>query len=166
MAERNFALGLRTPLRKLTDDEVELIYKEIDRINADRSKFSINKDLIIKTKYLEDRDMIVIGSNVIPDLENGTCARDRMPIVCVLAHEYYGHRAQLSKYRKEAENGVNTSNTWEDEYNASYLATMNTPNLTKEERRMLIEDALDRKREANVKVVYDDFIKEVLDMKD
>lgn len=56
MAERNFALGLRTPLRKLTDDEVELIYKEIGRINADRSKFSVNKDLIIKTKYLEDYD--------------------------------------------------------------------------------------------------------------
>lgn len=110
--------------------------------------------------------MIVIGSNVIPDLVNGTCARDRMPIVCVLAHEYYGHRAQLSKYKKEAERGINTSNTWEDEYNASYLVAKNTPNLTNEERLMLVEDALDRKREANIEVVYDDFIKEIMDIKD
>lgn len=39
MAERNFALGLRTPLRKLTDDEVELIYKEIDRIMPIEASF-------------------------------------------------------------------------------------------------------------------------------
>lgn len=63
---------------------------------------------------------------------------------CALAHEYYGHYLQHpSKF---------AINDWRDEFQASYRASLDTPNLTDNERAMLMIDAFDRARNAGVSV--------------
>ena len=72
----------------------------------------------------------------------------------VIAHEYYGHRAYRgTKLRKGA---------WNDEFRASYMAAKNTPNLSDEDRRYLILDALERAKESGVTIKYNDFIRRTL----
>lgn len=72
----------------------------------------------------------------------------------VLAHEYYGHRANR--------NTTVEPNSWNDEFRASYMAAKNAPGLSDEDRYYLIQDAIDRASEANVKIRYNQFMKEVL----
>ena len=69
----------------------------------------------------------------------------------VLAHEYYGHRANKGTYLPEG--------SWNDELRASYFATKNTPNLCDKDRLYLIMDAIERTKEAGVTIVYNDFMK-------
>lgn len=138
MEQRNFSMGLRRATKSLSDEEVEIIYKEIKRIKADPSVFSIDKTGRAKTAYREVSDRIVVGSNVFPDLENPSNMTDKLSVACVLAHEYYGHRSMREEYLKE---DVDTTNTALDEFKASFLAYKNAPNLTDEEREMLLYQA-------------------------
>ena len=64
----------------------------------------------------------------------------------VLAHEYYGHYLNYpSKF---------SIGDWRDEFRASYDAAIKTPNLTDDERKMLMIDAYDRAKEAGVSIKY------------
>lgn len=65
----------------------------------------------------------------------------------MLAHEYYGHRSMRDEYLKEDED---TSMTSLDEFKASFLAYKNTPNLTDEEREMLLYQAYETAKEGNL----------------
>ena len=77
-----------------------------------------------------------------------------MSVRAVLAHEYYGHRA----FR-----GTNLSQgSWNDEFRASYMAAKTAPGLSKEDRRLLVLDALERAKSAGVSVRYNNFIRGVL----
>ena len=51
---------------------------------------------------------------------------------------------------------------WLDEYRASRTAAEKTPNLTDEERLHLVMDAIERKREAGIHPVLDEFEKKIL----
>lgn len=67
---------------------------------------------------------------------NSTNLRDLLSTKAVLAHEYYGHyKAHPSKFKID---------DWRDEFQASYKAAIDTPNLSYNERRMLMLDAFDR----------------------
>ena len=54
------------------------------------------------------------------------------------------------------------SGAWNDEFRASYMAAKNAPGLSLMDRYYLIQDAIDRAAEANVKIRYNQFMKEVL----
>ena len=58
----------------------------------------------------------------------------------VLAHEYYGHyEFSPSKFM---------AGDWRDEFRASYVAAINTPNLSDDDRRLLMLDAYERAKES------------------
>ena len=147
MKQHNFSMGLRRASRSISDEEVEFIYQEINRINANLSVFSIDKTGRAKTAYREVSDTIVVGSNVFPDLENPSNMTDKLSVACVLAHEYYGHRSLRDEYLKEE---TDTTNTALDEFKASFLAYKNTPNLTDEEREMLLYQAYETAKSGNL----------------
>ena len=62
----------------------------------------------------------------------------------VIAHEYYGHRRYQNTRLPKGE--------WRDEFIASYTAALEAPNLSAEDRQLLMRDALDRAKEAGVSV--------------
>ena len=131
----------RSPFNTLTPEDIEYIKSEIQGIGADESKFIFNRGA--RTSYSDKHDLIFIRGDVFPDT-NSLHPRDLMSERAVIAHEYYGHRA----YR-------NTSlpkGSWNDEFRASYIAALTTPNLSSEDRRFLMLDAVERAKEAGVRI--------------
>lgn len=152
MKERGMANGMRTsPYHILTESEIETLNKDIKAIGADKSIFKFNKGT--RTGYDDITDEIFVKGDVLPDL-NSTHPRDLMSSRAALAHEYYGHRANRgTKLPKGA---------WNDEFRASYMAAKNCPNLTDEDRRYLILDALERAKEKGVTIQHNEFIRKTL----
>lgn len=135
----------------LTDEEINSIKEDIKAIKADESVFVFRNGY--GTGYSDDRDIVYVSSNVLPDL-NSNHPRDLMSSRAVLAHEYYGHRA----YRgTKLEQG-----SWNDEFRASYMAAKNCPNLTDEDRYYLILDALERAKEKGITIKNNSFIRRIL----
>ena len=152
ISSRNMPYGLRrNPLIILSDNEIEHLKREIRAIEADESVFVFNQGS--HTCYLDELDIVRVRANVFPD-KNSLHPRDLMSERAVLAHEYYGHRAN---------SGTNLFHgAWNDEFRASYAAAKNTPNLSDSDRRYLILDALERAKSAGVTISYNDFIRSVL----
>lgn len=137
-SQRNMAMGLRqSPLINLDDEQISRIKQEAAEIEIPINVLSFNTGH--KTGYVDDLNIIRIRNDINPD-EAGRTARDLMSSRAVLAHEYYGHFMHApSKYE---------AGDWRDEFEASYYAAVNAPNLTDEERAMLMTDAYDRALEA------------------
>lgn len=91
-----------------------------------------------------------------------------MSVRAVLAHEYYGHRPYREQYIREdndtSDGSINKimARAWADEFRASYMAAKNAPNLSDDDRRLLILDSLSRANEAGISIKYNDFIRRVL----
>jgi hypothetical protein len=152
MVEDRNAGGLRrSPLHVLSEAEIEHIKREISIIGADESVFRFNEGR--RTGYIDVKDVINITGDVLSD-KNSTHPRDLMSERAVLAHEYYGHRANRGTFLLE--------NSWNDEFRASYQAAKNTPNLSAEDRMYLIMDAIERAKEAGVSIRYNTFMRRCL----
>ncbi len=151
-SDRPLALGLRAPAsRILTDKEIESILLDADALNIKRSLLRFNTGG--RTGFIDVEQMIDICGDVLPDLTS-KIARDRMSQRAVLAHEYYGH---FLHHPSEYDIG-----DWRDEFRASYEAAKNAPNLSPEDRGLLMIDAYDRAREAGVNMEYDNLAKEII----
>lgn len=152
IVSRNLPNGLRTaPSHILTDDEILNLKKDIETIGADVKVFKFNVGM--RTGYDDILDEIRVKGDILPDL-NSKHPRDKMSARAALAHEYYGHRANR---------GTNVpKGAWNDEFRASYMAAKNTPNLSAEERRDLVLDALERAKESGVTIQNNDFIRRTL----
>lgn len=142
--QRNMANGQRrSPFYILNDDEISALSKEAESIGIPLKCLSFNTGN--QTGFIERTLIINIRGDVLPDTSSNKI-RDLLSSKAVLAHEYYGHyMSHPSAFR---------IGDWRDEFRASYNAAINTPNLTDEERRMLMLDAYDRAREAGVPVKY------------
>ena len=147
---RDMAKGMRksSTIPLSGDDKVHLL-KEIRAIQADEDVF-VFRDYI-GTGYSDKRDKIYISSNVFPSTDNSKHPRDLMSERAALAHEYYGHRANR--------NSTLEPGSWNDEFRASYFAARDCPNLSDEDRRYLILDAVERAKEAGVSIEYNDFMR-------
>jgi len=141
----------RSPFYVLNDDEIEFIKSEIQAIKADVEVFHFNEGLF--TQYVDESDVILINGNIFPDVHS-LHPRDIMSVRAVLAHEYYGHRAFRGTSAEPQ--------SWNDEFRASYSAAKNAPNLSDEDRRYLVLDALERTKEAGIKIKSNSFIRSVL----
>lgn len=150
---RNMANGGRkSKFIKLTEAEKDFIIKEAKAIGIDE-KYIRFRDCRA-TGYDTEKDLIFVSSQIFPAQDDSPIARDRMTVRAVLAHEYYGHRANR-----------NTSlprNNWIDEFRASYRGAQKCSNLTDEERADLVRDAYDRAKEAGVTVKLTKFARRVL----
>ena len=157
----------RSPLYVLTDSEIDYVKSEIKAIGADEKQFVFNSEITRGTCFLPSDGKVHIKGNVFPDL-NSDHPRDRMSVRAVLAHEYYGHRPYCTQYLKEdndtSPDALNRimSRAWADEFRASYMAAKNAPNLTDEDRMLLIRDSITRAEEAGVTIKYNSFIRRVL----
>ena len=152
MMDERYAGGLRrSPYMQLTDAEIDFLKSEIRAIEADESMFAFNQGRT--TGYLDNRDIIYVRANVFSN-ETSTHPRDLMSARAVLAHEYYGHRANRGTVVKQG--------AWNDEFRASYGAAKNAPNLTVQDRAYLVMDAIERAREAGVTIRYNRFMRRIL----
>ena len=151
---RGLPSGLRrSPYYILSDAEIEVLQTDIKALQADSNVFKFN--IGRRTSYNDESDEVRIRGYVLPD-KNSTHPRDIMSARAVLAHEYYGHRPYRNA-KKPLPYG-----SWNDEFRASYMAAMNAPGLTDDDRKYLILDALERARTAGVNITYNSFIRKVL----
>lgn len=137
---RSMAGGRRQPVSYLLDDQdISEVISDIKAIGADESKFVFNRGS--QTGYVDATDHIYVRGDVFPD-SNSVHPRDQMSVRAALAHEYYGHRPNR---------GTNLPiGAWNDEFRASYRAALDTPNLSENDRRLLILDAIERAKDANI----------------
>ena len=151
---RSLAYGLRrSPFYVLKDEEIEMLKTDIEAISADISVFKFNEGR--RTSYSGKIDAVHVRGDVLPEgMSNHP--RDLMSPRAVLAHEYYGHRP----YRN-AKKPLPTG-SWNDEFRASYMAAKNAPGLSRDDRRYLVLDALERAKSAGVSVTHNSFIRRVL----
>lgn len=152
---------------ELTEEEISLVKKEIQRIEADESLFVFNDPGHIKdsTCYNFDEDVVYVTKNVLPDEKYPSShPRDTMSIGAVLSHEYYGHRTYRKEYLDDWKKG-NTYHSiplWQDECRASLTAAQIAPGLTDIDRRDLVLDAVYRAEEYGQRLEMTDFIKEAI----
>ncbi len=157
----------RSPRYELTEYEIENITTEIVAIDANPDDFVFNSRVARGTCFMPSDGKVHIRGNIFPD-ESSTHPRDRMSVRAVLAHEYYGHRPYREQYIREdndtSPDAINRimARQWADEFRASYMAAKNTPNLSDEDRFLLIRDALSRAEDAGVSIKYNDFIRRIL----
>jgi len=142
----------RSPLKTLSETEIEHLKNEIRIIGADENVFVFNKGQF--TGYINERDVIYVKGNVFPSIDGSIHPRDLMSERAVLAHEYYGHRAYRETTLQDG--------SWNDEFRASYMAAKNTPNLNDKDRQYLILDAVERAKEAGVKITLNKFMRGIL----
>ncbi len=166
--EKHTAAGnRRSPFYELTEKDIETVKTEIKAIGASEADFIFNSEFTRGTCFLASDGKIHIKGNIFPD-ENSTHPRDKLSVRAVLSHEYYGHRPYREQYLREdsdtSPNAINQimARAWADEFRASYMAAKNAPNLSQEDRALLILDALSRAEEAGVSIKYNDFIRRVL----
>jgi len=146
------ASGLRrSPSIELTDEEINFLKSDISAIGADESVFRFNEGN--RTAFSDRTGNINVRGDVFPD-KNSTHPRDMMSERAVLAHEYYGHY-DFAPSAFEATD-------WRDEFRASYIAAIKTPNLTDNDRRYLMLDAYERAREAGNFYEYSDKAREII----
>lgn len=125
--------------------------KDVAAIEADESVFKFNVGS--RTGYDEILDEIHVKGDILPDLTS-VHPRDRMSARAALAHEYYGHRV----YR-----GTSIpKGAWNDEFRASYMAAKHCPNLSDDERRNIVLDALEMAKEGGVSIKHNDFIRRIV----
>lgn len=152
MIDERSAGGLRrSPFNVLSEEEIQHLKGEIAAIGADVSAFRFNQGQ--RTGYTDNIDAISVVGDVFSD-RHSTHPRDLMSERAVLAHEYYGHRANRGTSL--------LPNSWNDEFRASYSAARNAPNLSDEDRLYLILDAVERAKEAGVSIRYNAFMRRCL----
>lgn len=153
ISDRRMANGFRRSyLIPLSNQDKAFVMEEIKAIGADPTKF-VFRDFM-GSGYSDRYDVVYISSNVFPSNDGSFHPRDLMSVRAVLAHEYYGHRT----YR-----GTSVpQGSWNDEFRASYMAAKNAPGLSKDDRRLLVLDALERAKSASIPVRYNNFIRGVL----
>jgi len=138
MRNEREASGYRMfPHNKISDDDIESLKKDIVAIHADQDAFRFNEG--DRTGFYDRKGVVNVRGDVFPDTSS-THPRDLMSARAVLAHEYYGH------YQFAPSQFV--VGDWRDEFRASYVAAINAPNLSDDDRRLLMLDAYERAKES------------------
>lgn len=131
----------RSPLYRLNEQDIVDVEKAAVEIGIPVDVLSFNTGT--RTSYSDISGKINVRGDVFPD-ERSRGNRDSLTVKATLAHEYYGHGAYPNTKVQPGD--------WRDEFRASYRAALDTPNLSDEERRMLMIDAYERASEASAKL--------------
>jgi RHS repeat-associated protein len=136
----------------LNDDQIAFVKNEFDTIGGDIEMLRFNHGKY--TGYVDEVDKINIRGDVFPNVLSNN-PNSAMSVRAALAHEL-GH--QNFKGTSLAQG------SWNDEFRASYWASKNVPNLSVEDKYMLVSDAVQRVREAApiVPITLNKYIKETL----
>lgn len=143
--KRNMANGGRRSRNYvLTSSDITFVNNEAKAIGIPNGILVFNSGN--QTGFRDSDTQIYIKGDIFPD-NNSNKNRDLLSVRATLAHEYYGHyKAHPSPY------GIGD---WRDEFNASYRAAIDAPNLSDEDRARLMIDAYERAEEAGQKLEYD-----------
>ena len=152
MINNRKASGRRQSAKNILDDnDIEKLRAEIDTIGADQAAFTFNEG--DRTGFDDRNSLVNVRSDVFPDFDS-THPRDLMSERAVLAHEYYGHyKFAPSKFKV---------GDWRDEMRASYIAAIDTPNLSDSDRAYFMLDAYERAREAGKYFDYSEKAREII----
>lgn len=152
MNKREMANGLRNnPNLHLTEEQIVSLKGDIRAIGADESVFVFNSGA--RTSYSDEVDTIFVRGDVF-SYPRSTHPRDLMSARAVLAHEYYGHRANKGTKLPVG--------AWNDEFRASYMAARDAPGISDEDRRHLVLDAIDRAKSAGVTITLNEFMRRIV----
>ena len=125
-----------------------MVQREFEAIGGDISMLRFNEGA--QTGFLDKSGVIQIRGDIFPHPEALNHPRSVMSPRAVLAHEYYGHAA----YR-----GTKLApGAWNDEFRASYRAALDAPGLSEIDQQHLMLDAIERAREARVRIKRNQFI--------
>lgn len=142
---RNIGGLRRSRFNILGQEEIASLQREFAEIGGDPKILSFNTGS--QTSYDDLARIINVKGDVLPD-PTGAQARSLMSSRATLAHELEHARSPLPQTRGFAP--LRKAGDWNDEFRASYMAAKRIPNLNPQERAMLIRDAIDRAREAEV----------------
>lgn len=131
----------RGALTAVSEDEEQLLRKDADDLGIPQNVLRFNNGVC--TSFDDSTGLINIRGDIFPS-EYAENPDSILSARCALAHEYYGH---LKQHPSRFDIG-----DWRDEFQASYRAALDTPNLTEQERVMLMLDAFERAQNANVPV--------------
>jgi len=137
------------PSTRLARDEIEYIKKTFTKLGGDVSKLRFNRGPY--TGFDDRSGLLYIRGDILP-LEGALHPRSAMSIRAVLAHEL-GHQAHRGTKVAEGQ--------WNDEFRAAYWAVKNL-NLPKQDQVHLIQDAIERAREANKQIKLNPLMREIL----
>ena len=142
--QRDMSNGARrSPLYHLNEQDITYVEQAASEIGIPAEALSFNTGT--RTSYSDISGKINVRGDVFPD-ERSRSNRDSLTVKATLAHEYYGHAAYPNTKVQPGD--------WRDEFRASYRAALDTPNLSDEERRMLMIDAYERASEVGAKLNY------------
>jgi hypothetical protein len=141
----------QSPFIELTKEDIILLKEDIAEIDADENVFVFNDGF--QTSYLDFTDKVVVMGDIYPD-ETSIHPRDLMSSRAVLAHEYYGHRANRNTPLRKG--------SWNDEFRASYMAAKNAPGLSDQDRKLLVLDAIERAKEFGVRIELNNYMRRVV----
>jgi hypothetical protein len=134
---------------RLAGDEIDYIRTTFAELGGDVNKLRFNRGP--HTGFDDDAGLFYIRGDILP-LEGAAHPRSAMSVRAVLAHEL-GH---------EAHRGTTLARgAWNDEFRAGYWAVKNL-NLPKQDQVHLIQDAIERAREANRQIQLNPLMREVL----
>lgn len=119
----------------LTDEQKQECVEYAMSLGMPRNKIFFT-DYLLTGYSGGELDILMIGTDVYPANDKSK-ANYRLSVRAALAHEIVGHRATCLR-------GTNFTNIAMDEAQASYRAARLAPNLTKEDRELLVQDAIDR----------------------
>lgn len=131
----------RGPLQHVTAEEEREIRAYADELKIPQDSLSFNTGS--RTSFDDNTKRINIRGDIFP-ADYAPNPESILNERCVLAHEYYGHMKHDPSYFAIGD--------WRDEFRASYTAALETPNLTDDERRLLMIDAFDRAKTAGVTI--------------
>jgi RHS repeat-associated protein len=136
----------------LNDEEIAFVKKEFEEIGGNTEMLRFNHGDY--TGYVDRIDKINIKGDVFPNLLSNH-PNSAMSVRATLAHEL-GHQNFRGTSLAQG--------SWNDEFRASYWASKNIPNLSAEDKYMLVSDAVQRAREAKpiVAIKLNRYIKETL----
>lgn len=141
---RDMASGMRRDAtRILTPEDIVYVSAEAESIDIPTDILAFNEGT--STSFNDATGVINVRGDVFPD-RTSTENRDRLSVRATLAHEYYGHRRYRGTLLRPGD--------WRDEFRASYRAAIDTPNLSAEDRAMLMVDAYQRASDAGVTLKY------------
>ena len=146
----------------LSPEEIRIIRKGIEKINADKHIFIFNNSMHKNLCYAASEDRIYVGRNIFPNPQYAFAdPRARMSIPTFLAHMYYGHRPFRNEYLEDEKNGMVRLPKWQDEVRASINAAKIAPGIIKRDQYFLLQDAFHIANENGFDIVMGNFMKKV-----
>ena len=130
----------RGSLTIVSDAEQQMIRKWADELKVPQNVLSFNTGSM--TSFDDETGLINIRGDIFPS-DYAPNIDSILSAKAALAHEYYGHYLHHTQFK---------IGDWRDEFQASYRAALDAPNLSDTDRILLMVDAFERPKTAGVTV--------------